>query len=446
MGEDEFVPTTGKCDHWLGIGLTVLDSLDTLLLMGLTEEYEKSREWAERSLHFNNTVSGSSVFEIVIRALGGLNSAYEMTGDALWKEKSVELADLLLRGFNLTKTGCPPPQLHIEEDEDDDQVIEISNPAEAGTMQLEFRTVSRITGDGKYAKAVDRCMESLIEATESEEDGLVTDTFNLNDGTFSGSILSIAGKIDSFYEMLVKTWVAFGKKDERYRIGYERAVKGIFKHLTKEIGGYMIVGTMDRGRPKTFSWRMDHLACFFPGNLAYAALHGLGGGVNGSGEEDYMTVARALTKGCVEMTKGSHHGLAAESSSFERWGVKAVSGRDVNYLRPEIVEALFYMDRIDKSGGTKYKEWGRDIWLSIRKFCQVRGKQDGILSTTRNLLKPRGRLKHSGKLESFAIAETFKYLFLLFDGRASEAGRVGRLSLDEWVFNTEAHPVRIMKG
>lgn len=445
MGEDEFVPATGKCERWFGIGLTILDSLDTLLLMGLTEEYEESRNWAEKNLKMKNNVE-VSVFEIVIRALGGMNSAYELTGDEFWKQKSVELAELLLPGFNVTKTGCPPRDLKLADSVDreggynEEYDSALSNPAEVGTLQLEFRTVSRMAGNEKYAKAVDRCMESLLAAMEEEEDGLVPDLFDLDNGQFLGSALTISAGVDSFYEMLLKTWVAFGKKDEKNRVMYERAVEGIMKHLARKQKDYMIVGRMERGHEKTFSWRMDHLECFFPGNLAYAALHGLGGGVNSTGEESYMTHARALTRGCVEMTKAAYHGLPAESTSFRNGDVKAARGADKHYLRPEIVEALYYMDQIDSDGNDKYKEWGKELWMSIRKFCQVKGKKYGILSTTENLLSSKGKLEHSGKLESFAIAETFKYFFLLFSGKE------GRISLDEWVFNTEAHPVRSVRG
>jgi mannosyl-oligosaccharide alpha-1,2-mannosidase len=41
-------------------------------------------------------------------------------------------------------------------------------------------------------------------------------------------------------------------------------------------------------------------------------------------------------------------------------------------------------------------------------------------------------------MESFFLAETLKYLLLLF-------GDAGTLPLDEWVFNTEAHPFRVWR-
>lgn len=454
LGQDELIPASGRCEDWFGIGLTLVDSLDTLLMMGLKEEYEKSREWAAKHLDFGKVQSMVSMFEIVIRALGGLNSAYQLTGDDLWKEKAVELGDLLSASFNVTGTGCPSTSVWLGRLEGEDGIDlrrgyraarsghVMSNPAEAGTLQLEFRTLSEITGDGKYRELVDKCEDSLVRASEKMEDSLVTDSFDVQGGMLLGRRLTVAGLVDSFYEMLVKCWVGFGKKDERYKALYEKAVEGVFKELVRVEGGYMYVGEKRRGEERSFKRQMDHLTCFFPGNLAYAALHGLGGGVFGEGERDYMTRARELTRSCYAMTRGMYHGLAGEVTKFADGNVMPAEWHDTNLLRPEIVEALYYMDAIDPKEDGEYKKWGLEMWKSIREYSQVRGKPDGMLSSTTHLLqRERSGLMHSGKLHSFAIAETLKYFFLLFDERKLTGSR---LPLMEWVYNTEAHPVKIV--
>lgn len=451
LGKDELVPTEQSCEDWFNIGLTLIDSLDTLLLMDLKEEYDKSREWAAENLSFKGIGKTVSMFEIVIRALGGLNSAYDLTDDDLWRDKAVELGDILVLWFNATDTGCPPASVYLGEMKDKKMIEDskrrgtggLSNPAEVGTLQLEFRTLSRISGDPKYRQAVDRCEDMLVKEAMSSSDGLLTDAINLRDGKQKGRRLTIAGRVDSFYELLVKTWIAYGKTDSNYRKSFERAVKSIFSLLTKNEGGHLYVGEMSRGHRNSFRRVMDHLSCFFPGNLALAALHGLGGGVHGNGRQDYMPMARGLTESCYAMTRWNEVGLAGESTRFGDARVKPIPYQDVNFIRPEIVEALYYMDAIDPQAGKKYKEWGENMWISHRKYSQVEGKMDGLMSTTNNLHGGVGELVHEGKLHSFAIAETFKYFFMLFDERNMEQSS---FPLYKWVFNTEAHPVKVTSG
>ncbi|CDF77451.1 mannosyl-oligosaccharide--1,2-mannosidase [Chondrus crispus] len=447
LGKDEIVPTTRRCEDWFNIGLTLLDSLDTLLLMDLRDEYRQSRDWADRHLSFDAVSTRVSTFEIVIRATAGMNSAYQLTGDLLWRRKSVELADYLLLSFNLTATGCPPPAAFIGRARlamSDEHALDTlhSNPAEAGTLQLEFRTLSQITGDPKYARAVDRCTDSLIRAMPAQQ-FLVTDRFNLQTGVFEGARVSMSAMVDSFYEMQLKTWVAFGKKDHHLRDAFQAAVARAHVLLFRTEHNHTYVGEMLRGNTLSFKRSMEHLACFLPGTLAYAALHGLGGGLQGENPDDYLPLARALAESCYAMSRGMFHGLAAEVTDFSGDTPRPMRGADHNLLRPEIVEALYYLDKIDPLAGDKYKKWGETMWKAMKTYAQVPGQPDGVLSSTYNLLaQTKEEITLHGKLHSFAIAETYKYLFMLFDDRPPDQQT---LPLTKWVYNTEAHPVRIVE-
>lgn len=443
MGWDEFVPLTGACEDWFGLGLTVLDSIDTLLLMGLTEEYEASRAWAVTGLDVGKMVRDAksvSMFEIVIRALGGLNSAYYMSrGDALWRDKAVQLADLLLPSFNSTNSGCPMSVIELGDSQDSLSVL--TTPAEAGTLQLEFRTLSEISGDSRYARAVDRCMASMLRNVP--EIGLVPERFNIMSSLFVGNRLGIGGGVDSFYEMMLKSWVAGGKRDDDLKLSFERAVDGIYSALMRQDGEFEIISdTYMRANKSKLpvppsSSRMEHLSCFFPGTLAVAALHGLGGGLNGTRDSDYIPRARRLTKSCYAMVQQTH-GLAGEVTRFDDGIATVQVTSDESLLRPEIVESLVMLHRVDANGrraGT-YQKWGRDMWDGIRRTGM---QDDGVLRSTQNLASSEQiDLQHTGKLHSFVLAETMKYFFLLFSSSDAEP-----LNLTEWVFNTEAHPVPV---
>ena len=87
-GHDELRPISRSHSEWFGIGLTIIDSLDTMLLMNLREEFQQAREWVANSLTFEKNVD-VNLFETTIRVLGGLLSAYHLSRDDLFLRKAV---------------------------------------------------------------------------------------------------------------------------------------------------------------------------------------------------------------------------------------------------------------------------------------------------------------------------------------------------------------------
>jgi len=106
-GHDELRPLSKQPKDWYGESLlmTPVDSLDTLLLMGFNDEADKAKTLIVEHLSFDKDIS-VKVFEITIRELGGLLSAYEMTGDARLLHLADDLGTRLLPAFN-TPTGMP---------------------------------------------------------------------------------------------------------------------------------------------------------------------------------------------------------------------------------------------------------------------------------------------------------------------------------------------------
>ena len=105
-GSDEVRPMSGgRFENWSGIGMTLLDGLDTLELLGLHKEFEKAAEWVETRSNFDIDRS-FSVFETTIRVVGGLLSAYELTKKQVFLDKAVEVGERLLPAFD-TPSGYP---------------------------------------------------------------------------------------------------------------------------------------------------------------------------------------------------------------------------------------------------------------------------------------------------------------------------------------------------
>jgi mannosyl-oligosaccharide alpha-1,2-mannosidase len=102
-------------------------------------------------------------------------------------------------------------------------------------------------------------------------------------------------------------------------------------------------------------------------------------------------------------------------------------GTSWNILRPETVESLFYLWRL--TGNKTYQEWGWNIFQAFEKNSRVESGYVG--------LKDVNTGAKDNKMQSFFLAETLKYLYLLFSPSSV-------ISLDEWVFNTEAHPLKIV--
>merc|ERR1719498_1613872 len=112
-GKDELKPLSraGK-DSFGGLGITILDSLTTLWLMGLSSEFEEAASWVETTLDYDNCDSEVSVFELIIRALGGLLGAHSLSGRQIFLTRARELAERLLPALN-TSSRLPMPKWNI---------------------------------------------------------------------------------------------------------------------------------------------------------------------------------------------------------------------------------------------------------------------------------------------------------------------------------------------
>lgn len=99
-------------------------------------------------------------------------------------------------------------------------------------------------------------------------------------------------------------------------------------------------------------------------------------------------------------------------------------------LRPEVIEGWFVLYRV--TGDPTYREWAWAAAQAIDTHCRVESGYSGI----RDVYKTP--VDHDDVQQSFILAETLKYLYLIFADRDV-------MSLDEWVFNTEAHPLPVDK-
>jgi mannosyl-oligosaccharide alpha-1,2-mannosidase len=493
FGYDDLKPLRRKGEDWLGMGATIVDSLDTMLLMGLSgsPQYARAREWVSSSLDLapNRDIS---VFETSIRVLGGLLAAFSLTADQIYLEKAESLGSNLLFAFD-TKTGIPSSTVNLAQGLSRRKMKnplngkaytfgEATTLAEAGSVQLEYLTLGRLTGNETYSVAARRSLDALLRVPRTgkgkKSDVLPIDVHpTLN--RFDSDRRSIGASGDSYYEYLLKLWIASrhwnaGGDEEASSSSsssstssltssmpdkawsamllnrYRTAVDAINKEMVGRSGGkhnYVFLGTRASGG-SAVGRSMEHLACFAPGMLA------LGASTGEPALQGHLPLAKELMKTCYAMYASSPTGLAAEVSEFDgAGGIRpAASGwLSSGLLRPETVESLFIMYRV--TGDETYREWGWTIFQAVERHGRRPESEGGGYTAIENVnaggskgsLTGKGSTKSKNgaagaspkrldRLDSFFLAETLKYFYLLFSPAHT-------LNLNEFVLNTEGHPM-----
>eukprot|EP00759_Apiculatamorpha_spiralis_P024807 PhF_6_TR27973/c0_g1_i1/m.41385/K01230/MAN1; mannosyl-oligosaccharide alpha-1,2-mannosidase len=426
-GMDELSPLSQTFKNWSkrnggALGLTIMDAITTLWVMGLKEEFDIALKWVTTKLHWGKDVRASQ-FESTIRMVAGLLSAYEMSGEVHTPllEKATELANRLLWAYN-TSSGLPHASVNLK-------THKHSNPgwtgpssvlSEFGTVQLEFRTLSYHTKNPVYDMKVTHIM-NIIEA-KAPEDMLCPTYMSITALRWTSDQVSLGAMGDSFFEYLLKQYLLTNKSEKRYKDMFIRAADSITDKLLQksEPSGFVYLAEWKHGGPYP---KMDHLACFAGGMFALASIEVDTDDVR---KKKWLKAGEDITYTCHMMYARQRSGIAPETVHF--FGQDFENGALYYLLRPETVESYFYLWRITKD--EKYRKWGWEVFSAIRQYCRV---ESGGYAGLRNIaiLPPH----QDDLMQSFWLAETLKYLYLLFDDDSN-------IDLKEWVFNTEAHPFK----
>ncbi|KIW02077.1 uncharacterized protein PV09_06571 [Verruconis gallopava] len=478
--EDEVTPLTGLSKETFGgWGATLVDALDTLWIMGMEEEFSKAVNALHRIDFTRASREKLNVFETTIRYLGGLLSAYDLSGEKypVLLEKATDLGDMLYAAFD-TPNRFPVTRWYWESAaaQFPQEAPSHALAAEIGSLTLEFTRLSQLTGNPKYFDAVQRISDELERQQElTGIPGLwpvMLDAANLNftsDNTFT-----LGGKADSLYEYILKEYLMLGGTLVQYQTMYEKFVAAAKKHLffrpmiPDKSRDILISGTVRK--LVNGDYKLDpegqHLTCFVGGLL------GIGARIFKRPND--LLVAKKLVDGCIWAYQVSPNGIMPEL--FRTWpcadpencpwdegkwydGVlyhgpsidssikpstneehakliiermKLPKGftdvRDARYiLRPEAIESVFILYRI--TGDRKYQEVAWNMFAAIKRATET----DLSFAALSNVMtNPPSKVDQQ---ESFWMAETLKYFYLIFS-------EPDLLSLDDFVFNTEAHPLR----
>ena len=396
-GHDALKPLTKQPHDWYGTSLlmTPVDAFDTMVLMGLKKESEEAKKLIFDSLSFNKNID-VQCFEVTIRLLGGLLSAYQLDGDKRFLILAEDLGKRLLPVFN-SPTGMPYRYVHLQT-----RAVQKpnNNPAEIGTLLIEFGTLSKLTGDSIYYQKAKNALVQLYNRRSPI--GLVGSWINVETGKWTNTSSHVGGGIDSYYEYLVKAWILFG--DKECKTMADESMKAINLYVADSIRSGFWYGQVDMNTGKRTGTTFGSLEAFMPALLC--------------------------------LTNDISRAKKVQQSCYTMWNLYNIEPEEINYatmnvtskeyvLRPEIIESAYYLYHY--TGDVQYCKIGEKIYRDLVHYC----RNDVGYASLKNVITK----EKSDEMESFFFAETMKYLYLLLEPS-------GTLSLDSVVFNTEAHPIR----
>jgi len=415
-GHDDLKPLSKTYHDWYAepLLMTPVDALDTMILMGLKDDARSTREYIAAHLSFDKDISVQN-FEITIRLLGGLLSSYQMTGDRRLLNLAEDLGNRLLPVFE-SPTGLPYRYVNLKTGK---VRGEITNPAEAGTLMIEFGTLAKLTNRRIF---YDKAKRALVETYKRRSPiGLVGTWINVETGQWTNTDSHISGAIDSYYEYLLKCAILFNDQDCRRM--WEDSIAAINQYLRDENKGPpkpgLWYGHAEMNSGKRTETTYGALDAFFPAVLA------LSGDLNG---------ANTLQESSYKMWM--KHGIEPEEINYSTMEVKSAGYP----LRPEIVESTYYLYHYATAGARAsraqaagnldakhYQQMGAMMWRDFVRYCRT---EEGYAALKSVMTK-----EQSDSMQSFLFAETFKYFYLLFAPART-------LDFDKVIFNTEAHPIR----
>ncbi|GLB41878.1 putative glycosyl hydrolase 47 family protein [Lyophyllum shimeji] len=464
---DELLPVTGKkVNNFNGWGVTLFDSLDTMWIMGLNDMFNDALEVVAHSTFVTKSGDFAPFFETVIRYLGGLLSAYALSGEPILLSRADDLGAVLLPAFNTT-SGFPMYAVNTVTGQTSPGWSVSVLWAEALSNQMEFKYLAHLTGRQEYYDKTERVMHHMYDGNIPGD--IFPTMWNYETGLPANDHFSVGAYADSAHEYLLKQWLLTGQSEPKTRDLYLRSMQAVINNLlyltpTRHL---LYVTDTQKGTP---THTFEHLSCFLPGLLALG-VHTLD--LPRKEKELHAWAAEGLAQTCWLTYADMPTGLGADEvvmnvtawnaedadgdaggkgrwvkhvKEWERKGrpggvppgvgeVKPVMERDEReyslqkrgyLLRPETIESFYVLWRT--TGDEKWRERGWSIFEAIEKLARTKygyaniNNVDGVPVTL------------TDEMPSYFLAETLKYLYLLFTDDDI-------IPLNDWVFNTEAHPL-----
>ncbi|KAI6175844.1 Alpha-1,2-Mannosidase [Aphelenchoides bicaudatus] len=424
-GHDHANPQNININDVLGdYSLTLVDTLNNLAIFNNKTEFHKAVRLVIDTVHFDKNVT-VQIFEATIRVVGSLLSNHliltnenSIFGDFRMKDYNNELLEMahdlvtrLIVGFD-TNTGIPYPRVNLKKGVMPKTINETCLSG-AGSLLLEFGVLSRLVNDDVFERLARKAVQKLW-SSRHKQTNLLGNVIDIQTGQWTGHMAGIGAGLDSFYEYLLKSYIMFS--DERdldmfvqaYETVHEKLRRGR-PHCRYSTGDPPFYLNSDfRDASIANSW-IDSLAASFPGVQVLA------------GE-----LSEAICLHAFYFAIWAKFDMLPERYN---WKTKA---SDVHFypLRPEFIESTYLLYQASKS--PFYQHVGLQVLESINQHTRVKCG----FATIHNV----NDKSHEDRMESFMLAETLKYLYLLFD----EDNPVNK-NQERLLFSTEGHLFPILK-
>lgn len=468
--QDEVTPLTGTYKNGYGAwGATLVDSLDTLWIMGLKKDFAVAVASLKKVDFTSSPLDTINVFETTIRYLGGLLSAYDVSEGQYPQllEKAIELGDMLYVAFD-TPNHMPITRWDWRNAAMDGRQEALGSVllAEVGSLSLEFTRLTQLSGDLKYYDAIQRITDVFEkQQNDTKLPGLWPVRVNTLSQDFTKDrTFTFGGMADSLYEYFPKQHLMLAGRTQQYRRMYEIALETakehlFFRPLNPKNQEMLISGSVKRNSADNLRLQPEgqHLTCFVGGMVGLAA--------RVFDEPQELATARQLVDGCIWAYESMPSGIMPEiftalpckntefencTWSDERWFQAVADNYKMHeyrhmsveehaqtviqknnlppgiikindsrfLLRPEAIESLFILYRITGDRTLQEKAWNMFQAIETQARTKIAYASIDDVSVQKSSL--------SDSMESFWTAETLKYFYLIF----SEPDVV---SLDEFV-------------
>ncbi|KAF0687612.1 Aste57867_20595 [Aphanomyces stellatus] len=412
------------------VALTLVESLDTLYLMGLLDEFDEAAEWTEA--HLTTIMAKLGDMDIIddtpSRVLGGLMAAYQLSGRPGLLSVAGEFGERLAQSWNQTTNHGRVRSLTCLVDGLRQGLSSNMCLAEVAAIQLDLTYLARLTGRRQYAALADAAMDKVARLVQTTDPNIL---FSMEDDanplTSFGSTRNCCGT--RFANQLLQQWLFSGKQDTRKM--YMAAVESINRTWVGRTAqfNWSFFGELDDQRQLTAG--MEHAACSLPGMLAQGYINGM--------PSWHLELGTDLLRTCFDMNNQLPNGLAPQighlndTITMSEDVAMPVRPRDaVNVLHPETIESLMILYRA--TGNETYRAWGKVIFDAIElHFNLDEGGASSVnyldMATPTNGVQP--------EMESFFMADSLKFYYLLFSDETV-------VSLDQFVLASGAHPFWIL--
>ncbi|KAJ3988366.1 glycoside hydrolase family 47 protein [Lentinula detonsa] len=436
FGHDSLLPVSKSfVDDRNGWGATIADALGTM---------SSSQDLFDQALDFvskvdfreSNTPSSVSLFETTIRYVGGMISAYELSGKQhqILVQQAQQLVDKMVFSWVEPNQTIPFGEIFFS---NNTPIVAVNNVAEAGTLDVEWSRVTLYTGNQTYTKLSEGSVRTIANlAHDLKTLGLPPQLVDPTDDMFVDAFLTWGGGTDSYLEYLIKYARITNTDDNLFADSWHAAVDSSIKILqrTSTVGDHIYLADWNAGE---ILLEGSHLACFQGGNWIF------GGKLLNN--QTIVDIGLELVDACWNTYASTETGIGPETFAFIAqdgtfsqptaqelafyqehgfWITSTTLGPSDYIQRPEVLESNFYAWRA--TGDTKYLDRAASAITSFQKFLVA--KETNGFAGLNDVNDFNAGLEDD--TESFWFAEVLKYLYLTFDDPQN-------ISLDNFVFNTE---------